>query len=392
MSDDSMRVCLILRADLYRPWPILRAIREVEMLRSQGKDVTVVSWIKDEGSSLPPLERREGIEIRRVFLVPPRSAPSRFMAFLKVNKLMAKQALDSRPDALLVHDLEVLRAGVIAKNATGAPLLYHAHEDWPAMVSERSKLEARIFSFLERMYCRKVDNVYVPSEGIGRKYRDWGLDVTVQYASKSLANLPKIADGTRKETRARLGLDEGDKIIGLAGSLGRSEALRNIFLAMKELPPIVKLLVFGGVEEKVKSAGLMADAEGVSDRVRFTGLLAPIPYMEHVALLDVCLALFIGKTLNVQEVVPIKLFDYLAMGVPVIVSDFPAMRKIIGECDCGLAADSEDPRSIAGALRKIFQDDGLRTRLSQNARRAFEAKYCWEGQQESLKASSRVFR
>jgi len=387
-----MRVCLILRADLLTPWPILRAIREVELLKSQGKEVFVVSWIKEPDSEFPPRETKEGIEIIRVPFPPPKSTVFRFPAFLKANKLLAKEAVSTKPDALLVHDLEVLRAGVIAKKRLRVPLLYHAHEDWPAMVSERSKLEAKVFSFLEKNYCRRVDHVYVPSEGVGRKYRDWGLKVTVQYASKSLAGLPRLTHERKSELRARCGLSESDFVVGLAGSLGRAEALHNILLAMKQLPSEVKLLVVGGLEEKVNAARQLATSEGLSQRVRFTGRLDAIPYMEHVGILDAGLALFIGKTLNVVHVAPIKLFDYLAMGVPVVVSDFPEMKRIVEENECGLTANSEDPHSIAKAMKTLLEQPDRRRMFSRMARESFESRFSWEKQQATLKASSVVFQ
>ena len=387
-----MRVCVILRADLYRPWPILRAAREVELLRSQGKQVTVVSWIKDENPTLPQAEENDGVEIRRIFLVPPKSMLSRFPAFMKANKLLARGAIEAKPDALLVHDLEVLRAGVLAKKKLHAPLVYHAHEDWPAMVSERSSLEAKVFSFLEKRYCKSVDCVLVPSEGIGRKYREWGLKVTVQYASKSQADLPGMTPKKRAELRARYGFSASDLVLGLAGSLGRAEAFSNILAAMKELPPNVKLLVVGGLEEKVKAAEKAVVSEGLTQRVRFTGLLDPVPYMEHVGALDVGLALFIGHTLNVVQVAPIKLFDYMAMGVPSVVGDLPAMRKIVEECGCGVIARPEDPSSIASAIRAFLEHPENREKASRMAKLAFESRFSWEQQQIALKESSAIFR
>jgi len=387
-----MKVCVILRADLYRPWPILRAAREVELLRSQGKDVTVVSWIKEKNSTLPPTEVVGEVEIRRIFLEPPKSILFRFPAFLKANKSLARAAIDTEADALLVHDLEVLRAGVLAKKRLGVPLVYHAHEDWPAMVSERSGLEARVFSFLERRYCKIVDNVLVPSKGIGKKYVEWGLKVTVQYASKSIDGLPTVTPEKRADLRARYGIKEADLVVGLAGSLGRAEAFDNILAAMKELPESVKLLVVGGLEEKVRSAKQAVASAGLAQRVRFTGFLDPTPYMEHVGVLDVGLALFIGKTLNVIQVAPIKLFDYMAMGVPMVASEFPAMKEIIEECGCGITANSEDPHSIASAIKMFFDHPDQRAQASRKARLAFESKFSWERQQIALKEASSVFR
>ena len=383
---------MILRTDLFRPWPILRAIREIELLQSQGKDITVVSWIKESESKLPQRENVKNIQVRRIFLVPPKSKIMRFPAFLKVNKLLANDAMETRIDAIIVHDLEVLRAGVLMKKKLRVPLLYHAHEDWPAMVSERSRLEAKIFSFLEKRYCKRIDHVYVPSKGIGTKYRKWGLNVTVQYASKSLSDMPKMTFNKKEVMLESYGFRKDDFILGLAGSLGRSEALQNIFKALKELPIDVKLLIVGGLEEKVKDARKLAIAEGGSERVQLTGFLDKASYMEHVGILDVGLALFIGKTLNVIQVAPIKLFDYMAMGIPIIASDLPGMRGIIEESGCGLLTDSTDPQLIALAIKKLYADKKYRERLSIAAKQVFISKFCWEKQQILLKKSHKIFQ
>ncbi len=384
------KICLILRADLYSPWPILRAIREVELLRSQGKNVTVISWIKEKDSRFPSREVKDGVEIKRVFLEPPKSIISRFPTFMKVNRLLAKEAITVKPDGVLVHDLEVLRAGVIVKKELEVPLLYHTHEDWPAMVSERSRLEASVFSFLEKRYCRHVEHVYVPSEGIGKKYRDWGLRVTVQYATKSTSSLPKMTPDLVKDLRARYGLSEKDFIIGVAGSLGRSEALHNILIALKSLPPYVKLLIIGGLEEKVRGAKDLATMEGVSDRVSYTGVLDTEPYMMHISMLDLGLALFIGKTLNVVHVAPIKLFDYIAMGVPVMVSDYPTMKKIVEDAGCGIVVNPENPSWITTAISQLIEDEQRRNTMSKAARAAFVSKFCWEKQQITFKNSNKI--
>ncbi len=385
-----MKICLILRADLYNPWPILRALREVELLRSQGKNVTVISWIKDKDSRFSSREIKDGVEFRRVFLEPPKSIINRFPAFMKVNRLLAQEAIAAKPDGVLVHDLEVLRAGVIAKKELEVPLLYHTHEDWPAMVSERSRLEASVFSFLEKRYCKHVEHVYVPSEGIGKKYREWGLRVTVQYASKSTSSLPKLPLDLVRDLRARCGLSEKDFIVGVAGSLGRSEALHNILIALKSLPPHVKLLIIGGLEEKVKAVKDLASMEGISDRVSYTGVLATKPYMMHVGTLDLGLALFIGKTPNVVHVAPIKLFDYMAMGIPVVASDYPTMRKIIEDAGCGIVVNPEEPSRISTAISQLLEDQQRRNTMSNAARAAFESTFCWEKQQVAFRNSNKI--
>ena len=67
-----MRVCIVLHADLFEPWPIVRPMFEARVLRRLGREVCVFSWIKDPASPLPDEEARDGLRIHRRKLAPPR--------------------------------------------------------------------------------------------------------------------------------------------------------------------------------------------------------------------------------------------------------------------------------------------------------------------------------
>lgn len=386
-----MRVCLVLHTDLVEPWPVLRAKREVDVLRRLGRDVVVVSWIKDEGAPWPVHEVRDGVRIRRVKFAPPQGRAARAIGYHRISRMFAREIAATSPDAILCHDLEMLWASVIAGRRLRVPILYHSHEDWPAMVSERSPLEARAFERLERSLVGSVDHVYTVGEGLAAKYRAWGKPVTIQYGSKSSAEMPRLSPAERSEIRRRFGFADEDVLTGIAGSLGRDEALPAVLEALNRLPERIKLFIVGGLPRKVEAARDLVEERDLVGRVALTGSLPTPVYLRHTAVLDIGLALFEPTSANQLNVVPLKLFDYMGLGIPVVVSDVPSMGRIVEACRFGLRADPRDPESIASAIRSLAGDSARRAEMSIAARECFETTYRWERQEEALLRSHPVF-
>ncbi len=388
-----MRVCIVLNTDLYSPWPVLRAMREVQLLRKLGRQVVVVSWIKDEASPFPVWEVRDGVTIRRVKFAPPKRPAARAVGYRQISKMFAREIVAQRPDAVLCHDLEMLWAAVMAGRSLRVPILYHAHEDWPAMVSQRSRVEAIAFSRLERRLVRWVDHVYTVNDAFAMRYREWGKPVTVQYGSKPLADMPLLTEAERTELRGKFGFLPGDVLVGIAGALGKGWALEPIFDAVAPLPASVKVFVVGGYPEKIGAANALVKDRGLENRVAFTGPLPTPDYLRHTSVLDIGLAVFHAMSENLRGVLPLKLFDYMGLGIPTVISDFPAMRKIaIDECGFALAADPDDPASVRKAIGTLVDDPARRRAMSEAALRCFREKYCWERQEEVLAASHPIFR
>ncbi len=388
-----MRVCIVLHTDLLHPWPVLRPMREIEVLRAARREVHVVSWIKDPSAPWPDHEVRDGLEIHRVKLARPRGRWKRGSGYRALMERFAREIISVRPEAIICHDLEMLWAAAIAKRTLGVPLLYHAHENWPAMVSERSTLEGFAFALLERRLVRDVDRVYTVGEGLASRYRAWGKSVTIQYGSKALAEMPRMTRETIQSKRATRGFAPGDFIVGIAGSLGRDEAIPVILEALRGLPPSTKLHVVGGLPERIASAREAALRFGLQDRVSFTGSLQTPAYLEETALLDVGLAIFYPTSANQRFVVPLKLFDYMGLGVPAVVSDFSEMRRIAVEtCRFGVAVPSKKSHAIRDAISSLAADPARRESMRNAAMACFEHTFAWERQRENLEASHPIFR
>ena len=88
--------------------------------------------------------------------------------------------------------------------------------------------------------------------------------------------------------------------------------------------------------------------------------------------------------INYLDALPVKMFEYMCAGIPVIASDFPLWREIIGGNNCGLLVDPLDPAAIAKAIDYLVENPREAQRMGQNGRRAVKERYNWESEEKKL--------
>jgi glycosyltransferase involved in cell wall biosynthesis len=84
--------------------------------------------------------------------------------------------------------------------------------------------------------------------------------------------------------------------------------------------------------------------------------------------------------------VPIKLFEYMRAGLPVVASDFGCMRDVLRETGCGLLVPPEDPAALASAVQALLDDPERAREMGRRGRAAVLAKYNWDSEARELLA------
>jgi glycosyltransferase involved in cell wall biosynthesis len=87
---------------------------------------------------------------------------------------------------------------------------------------------------------------------------------------------------------------------------------------------------------------------------------------------------------NYIDALPIKLFEYMAAGVPVIASDFPLWRRIVSQADCGLLVNPLVPEEIGEAIDWLLDNPESAERMGQNGKNAVRMKYNWSQEEQKL--------
>ncbi|MDP8219033.1 MAG: glycosyltransferase [Candidatus Theseobacter exili] len=85
---------------------------------------------------------------------------------------------------------------------------------------------------------------------------------------------------------------------------------------------------------------------------------------------------------NYLRALPTKAFEYMACGLPLVMSDFPYWREIFGEC--AVFADPENPRDIAKKIKYLIDNPHIAKELGQKGRYLVETKYNWENESKKL--------
>jgi glycosyltransferase involved in cell wall biosynthesis len=72
-----------------------------------------------------------------------------------------------------------------------------------------------------------------------------------------------------------------------------------------------------------------------------------------------------------------KIFEAMMLAKPVLVAENTGMDRIVARAESGIVLPYGDKDALERALQRLAEDPGLRLRLGQNARRAYETEYAW---------------
>lgn len=262
----------------------------------------------------------------------------------------------------------------------GRKVVYDVHEDVKAQVQDRlsrwgaiGRTVAAVWGDVEVAASRLLSGVVVVDSHLQSRFAKSGPVVVSNFPSSL------FWEGARRvRTTAEFR-------ITYVGGVTEARGLGVLLDALDLLAGEVVLHVIGDIPETPLGTRLRAHP-----RVLLHGRVPWSQVAGHLANADLGVALLqpVRAYLEVEYVV--KVFEYLSVGVPVLVSDFPKLRRQVEEFGYGMVVDPASPPAVAAAIEHLRNHPELRREMGERGRRAVRERFNWDREEAKLLALYRT--
>ncbi len=294
---------------------------------------------------------------------------------LETTRRVFERALEIDAEVYHLHDPELLYTGLKLKRA-GKKVVFDAHEDLPLQVRNKTYLSpwmrraaAFALGHFETYACARFDAVVAATPFIRDKF------ARINAVTVDINNYPVLEElGNDMPYEAR------DDVICYIGYITEVRGIKQIVRAMEKTEN-VHLLLAGAFQQKEVEAEVRSYPGW--EKVDFLGFLDREGVREVLARSKAGLVT-LHPTPNYLDALPVKMFEYMAAGVPVIASDFPLWRKIVETADCGICVDPTDPDAIAAAVKTVLDNPERSAQMGRNGIAAAKSTYNWRAEEAKL--------
>jgi glycosyltransferase involved in cell wall biosynthesis len=313
----------------------------IQALTALGHTVDLVTYPFGSDKEIPGLKilrcwKPPGLKAVKTGPSPAKLLLDFFLFFKALPRLLGRQY-----DLIHTHE-EGNVIGVLAQKLTRIPHLYDMHSSLVQQMENfqftRSKLIIRMFRAVENISLKNATSVIV----ICRSLYDHAAGITdagkLTLIENFMDDRPTANDGEKLQRVKKEINPDGKKIVLYAGTLEAYQGIPLLLDSLAFLADDFRLVLIGGKDFQVRELRRGLQARGLENRVLLLGQrpAAEIPYYLQAA--DVLVS---PRTLGTN--IPLKVYSYLASGVPLVATDLPTHTQTITPDLAILAAPAAEP-------------------------------------------------
>lgn len=294
-----------------------------------------------------------------------------------------------RPDLVLARDLPIAPLGILVASLARVPVVADLAEPYPdslrtnLQLANPSKLDYLIRNpaladLVERFVVRRIACAVVVCPEAGWRLERQGLPREAWVEIRNTAILSRFVPAGEMPDAVR-GF-EGRTLVLFSGLISHDRGVEVAIDAIAKLrvkhPGKFGLLVVGEGPMRAELAERIRKLDLDQD-VRLAG------WMDYAKLPDVVLHAQIGilpfhDCDHIRASLANKLFEYMALGLPIIASDIPVQTRIVMDTGCGLVFPPNDAQALADAIERLATDGPFARSCSEAGRRATRTIYNWD--------------
>ena len=343
--------------------------KECKSLADFGYDVTLIGLNNTD-------EINNGVRIAA--MTKPRNRAERF---LLISAKILMKAIKQNARVYHFHDPDLIPIGLLLK-IYGKKVIYDVHELVYFQISDKNWLRfttikiltQRIYYFFEKLAVKAFDQVILAEDGYLSYFRQHHKSSTNLLTLRNFAYLALID--------ASVPLDVSKKtkpVIIYVGGLSEIRGIKSAIKAVDILKGSAELWLLG----KWSNDEFMTECMSQKGwkHCRYWGFVPLNEVYSYMKNADVGISVLYPLE-NYLTSLPIKAFEYMACGLPMVLSNFPYWKEIFGEC--AVFTEPRDPQDIADKISYLLNHREASGHFGKRGRELVEKEYNWETESTKL--------
>lgn len=345
--------------------------KEAASLRKIYNDVSVVAIYENE------YEEVNGIKVYGI-----KKSASLYERYKLVDKVIDK-AIELKADVYHFHDFEmILKIMKLKKALPNCKLIYDVHEYYPEMVTMSKKIPG-IFKPFGEFYVNKKEEAIIKKFDYVITTDDYNKErfsKIVPYVEVVYNFSEFITDEKPKDEKLYDVIYQG----GISIERGAMVLVKAIKIAKEKVPDIKHIFV-GSFDDKETEDNVLSfiKENKLENNIKYIGRVPHNEVKGYIEKSKMGVVAFLPYPRYAKNI-PIKQFEYMSCGIPVIGGNLPSVKRFVEKYNSGIIVNPEDPQDIANAIVKIIEDPQLREKLSLNGIKAVKEEYNWSNMEKRL--------
>lgn len=368
-----MKICML--TTVHPPFDSRIFHKEAKSLAKAGHSVTVVA----------PFDSKSNKRVSGINIVTVKRPASKLLHPLTMIRVFL-EGLKQDCDIYHCHEPGSLFVCSLLKLIKRKKLVYDAHEHYPSLIAENTifpdflkKAVFLICNIIEKNLSKFLANYIITVDDVLKEiFEKINQNVCV------ISNYPKLEFFEIYPKKAKALSSNIIYVGGMTKIRGILEAIKAFEIVLEKIPDAKMIFIGSFIHPEYKKEVMdYYHNHHLEENITFIGHVSHNKVGEYMKNASVAIGI-LQPNPRYELAIPVKLFEYMASGKAVIMSNFKYNSKLVAKIRCGQLVDPNNIQEIANSIIWLLEHPEEAKQMGENGRRAVEAKYNWENMEKRL--------